>query len=364
MKILNLKIQDFRNLKSQELLFSPGTNFIIGNNAQGKTSLLEAIFYLARLKSFRTNKPTELKNWDTDQFVVEAKIADRISDNHFSISQSGKNREITLNQKKITSLVDYLGKIKLVCFAPENIEIVKGDPERRRQYLDRHLVDLDKQYLKLIVNYNRALKSKKLLLKDNQANPVNLAPWNKLLADYADKITKKRLKFIEELEKQLIKVYQEFASEDGEISLQLASKIKDQGYQTVAEINQHLNKIAPEEIKRRKAIFGPHLDDLQILINGQLARSFASQGQARSLTLALMFAVVDLIEADSDDSPLILLDDLDSELDPGRGERLFDFIFSKPRQVFISGTEIRKDVIDKSGDTSLFNVEGGIVSNR
>ncbi len=359
MIVEKLFLAGFRNLTEQEINFSTEVNLLIGNNAQGKTSLLEALYFLANCKSFRTSRNKDLIAWDAPGAFLKVVLQDRLTQQEIEINLTGSSRKILVNEKKITSLVDYLGVLRVICFAPENLSLVKGSPALRREFLDRHMVDVNPRFLNYLVKYNKALKNKNSLLKNRGANRVNIEAWNQILAELAEDIILQRIKFIHKIDLEAQAIHNEYGAKDGLLTLNYQSECAELPDFCKATIFQYLNDNFEKEVILKKSLLGPHLDDLEIKLNNQPARSFASQGQTRSIALSLKFAVVKMIEEEHQETPIILLDDLDSELDRERLALLYDFLLSKKRQIFISGTSLPESISQLGKNFTHFEISEG-----
>lgn len=344
MIIRKLFISGYRNLEKQELDFSENINFIIGKNAQGKTNFLEAIHLFSRVKSFRTSKNSDLINWSSDLAFLKGDFKNNLTNYQVELIVAKDKREIFLNSKAVNNIAEYLGNVRTVSFVPDNLSLVKGQPALRREFLDRHMVDLDNNFLATLVKYNKARASKAVLLKKDACQLREIEPWNELLAKLSAEIIQRREEFLKSLLEKSKTIYQEFVSGDGEFTLNINSNLYKDSIISADEILSKLNEEFPKEKVLRQAYYGIHRDDLLINLKNKKARTFASQGQIRTITLVLKLAVVELIEEKFQDSPILLLDDLDSELDRDRLSRLYDLLFSQSRQTFITGTEIRKNL--------------------
>lgn len=359
MIVKKLYLAGFRNLHEQEVSFSPDVNLLIGNNAQGKTSFLEALYFLANCKSFRTARNKDLISWNSSGAFLKLDLEDRLVSQEIEITLTSNSRKILVNHKSIKSLIDYLGVLKVICFAPENLSLVKGSPALRREFLDRHMVDINPRLIIPLVKYNQALKNKNSLLKNRQANRLNIEAWNQIIAELSEEIICQRIDFTKRLNEEAKIVHQQYGPKDGTLDLTYVSGcIEDNDY-SKDSIFRRLNENFEKEMIMKSSLIGPHRDDLEIKLNQQPARSFASQGQTRSLALSLKFAVVKMIEDEYQESPIILLDDLDSELDQERLTLLYDFLLSKNRQIFISGTSIPGSVQQLGKNFSHFEINKG-----
>lgn len=363
MIVQNLYLAGFRNLAEQEVNFSPEVNLLIGNNAQGKTSLLEALYFLANCKSFRTSRNKDLIAWNSPGAFLRVILQDRLVQQEIEINLTGSQRKILVNQKKITNLVDYLGVLKVICFAPENLSLVKGSPALRREFLDRHMVDINPKYISYLVKYNKALKNKNSLLKNRQANRLNIEAWNQILAELSEVIILERIRFINKINLEAQSIHQKYGPKDGLLTLDYQSECAELPDFCKEAIFKQLNENFEKEVIVKKSLIGPHRDDLEIKLGEQLARNFASQGQTRSIALSLKFAVVKMIEEEYQETPIILLDDLDSELDRERLTLLYDFLLGKNRQIFISGTALPERIQELGKTFTHLQIDAGIATN-
>lgn len=360
MYLESIKLYNFRNLVNTDLIFSAGLNFLVGNNGQGKTNLIEAINFLSTTKSFRTSKNSELISWQEKSFSIFGKVQRKVSDYELGISIEGKNKSQYLNSNKIASTKDYLGKLVCVCFTPTDLALVKGAPLLRRKFIDRHIVDLEPNLIESYMNFQRALKNKNILLKTNQANKANIDPWNQIIAQNSSIIVRARRDFVQALNRRIKQIHQKFSPNEEEINLELESDfLVENQILDANSIYQILTKNFDQEIKYKTSFGGSQKDDLAISIRSVDARAFASQGQTRSIVLSLKLAVIELIQEKYEDSPIILLDDVDSELDAERANRFFELVLSQKRQVIISGTKLSSFLENSKQEIKILQVESG-----
>lgn len=361
MYVENLKTYHIRNLQDSDLEFSRSVNFFSGLNGQGKTNIIESLSILSSGKSFRTSKLKEIVSWGEGEASLHARIIDERSnfiESSLGVIVRDGQRETYLNGDKVP-LVDYVGKLLCVTFSPTDIEIVKGSPAIRRRFIDRHSVDLYPALLKSIISYNNALKSKQAILKTRRASIRDIEPWNRVLSVEAAQIVKSRSAFIAELEGCAMSVYESFAETDGELSVSLKRSFSEEKEERIFEFL--MSKIS-NEIGAATAIYGPHRDDLEISISGNNSRLYASQGQSKSIVLALKLAAIEMLEKNRKTCPVVLLDDVDSELDKERFELLIKFILSSTRQVFITGTRPYLDSFEVPESPKIFKVSGGVIT--
>lgn len=294
------------------------------------------------LKSFRVRKTEELICWGKEAASVFADVQENDHVTNLGVSISPQGRRAFINQSKIESVGEFLRKLISVVFSPRDLALVKGGPQERRKFVDKHLVDLSISYFDDLLSYQKALKNKNAILKEGKASDKLLDAWDQVLAPLVVRISERRQAFVDELEDAAKTIYQSFSVEDGKIQLKLDALRgrREQNQCDIEGILKVFRHQRKKEILARTSLFGPHLDEIKISINGHDARSFASQGQARSIVLALKLAVIRIIERKLSVVPIVLLDDVDSELDQVRSNAFFDMLLREERQVFITGTEL------------------------
>ena len=330
-----IKLYNFRNFGELSTDFSTEANIIVGNNAEGKTNLIEAINTLSTTKSFRTSQLKELVRWGEGAMSVFANITIAGYQYEIGFSYQGGVKQHFINNEKVTAL-DFISKVCCVSFTPTDLLLIKGSPELRRKFIDRYMAD--QGLIKAMLEYNHALKNKNLLLRQEVVDEKMVSVWNEILARTVTLITNARLRFVEKLEKVVNDVHSCYGNE--KISLHLRNQFNIGKTETLTE-EEALKKYEEsleKEIQYQSSVIGSHKDDLLVFINGHDARHYASQGQTRSLVLSLKMAVIKILEDKRGDAPILLLDDVDSELDDTRSNAFFDFLLSNKRQVFVTGT--------------------------
>jgi len=335
----SLKSYHFRNLVDAPVQFSPGVNVIIGKNGQGKTSLLEAIHVLSLTKSFRTSLSKELLAWGEKEGALHAKVLSTNGEYEIGVSFQERSRTLYFNQQKVKTLSEYLGKLICVCFSPADLSLLQGAPSERRKFIDKHMVDLSPLFIENLVIHNRALQNKNKILKEGISDLSLLDPWNSLLIEQAVVIKRERIHFISRLQKKADEIHKKFCASDGDLTLELSSNYGTGDTVGLETIRSEYEKMRSREAAYGGCILGPQRDDIEIFLDGRPAKAFASQGQTRSIVLSLTLAVIELIEEKYQESPLVLLDDVNSELDLGRSEAFFDLVLRQKRQIFITGTD-------------------------
>ena len=366
MILKSVEIKNFRNLKNISLSFSPSVNIILGKNAQGKTNLLEAIWLLSGNKSFRGAQDKELFNFDEQSFFIGAEFLQNDETTEFKIgctNQNGKlKKKIFKNGKIYASQRALLGSVMMSVFSPDDLELIKSGPSVRRNYCDIILSSLFPSYYKTLSRYNRIVMQKNALLRD-EASDEQIEIWNGQLSVYAASVTKSRAEFIKRLLPFAQKYFYEMTSMKEELTVFYQSTITEDIEKDENEIaNEFLEKLNKNMFKEKAAgscLYGPHRDEISININSKEARSFASQGQQRSAVLALLLAKTELMRQHSGKAPIVLLDDVMSELDEGRQKYLLEKI--NDFQVFITCCQ---DEIFKSKENQTFIVNGGEILKK
>lgn len=360
MHLQRLYVSGFRNLREQEFYPSPGLNLIIGDNGQGKTNILEAIYLLSLTKSFRTPNKSDFIKWGESRASIFGEISSKGAIKTLGVLFEGDKKVLELNGDKITALSRYIGNFITVTFSPLDLGIVRGSGSTRRRFLDKHIVDRNHNRLEALLSYQRALTHKQKLLKSLTPSSSELSPWNKLIAREGASIARERREFCGALLIKAKAIHQGLAPEDPPLGLSIASSIKDPETRENEELFfEFLEQSSKKEILARSALYGPHRDDLTILLGASEAKPFASQGQARTIVIALKLGILSLIEEKKDgDSPVVLLDDVESELDMGRREKLLELVSGqKGRQVIITGTD--RSTLKAA---SQFTVQEGVIS--
>ncbi|MDR3215713.1 MAG: DNA replication/repair protein RecF [Bacilli bacterium] len=349
----NLKLINFRNIDFQELFFCERINLFIGNNAQGKTNLLEALYLLSFTKSFKTNNLKELINFKANNFFLEGKLSenDFIHDITFFFE---KNKEINLDNNKITKLKSIFGLINIVLFVPEDLFLIKGSPSNRRKLLDIELSKIDQLYLDALANYYYVLKQRNIYLKRDNIDNNMLDVFDKQLIKYGLIIYELRTNFINEINALVNKYYLSIANDEKDVLIKYHSS-----FSLDNSINSNLFfNSRNKDIQLHQTNNGIHRDDIIFYLNGNNASEFASQGEQRSIVLSLKLALLEYIYLKTNNYPIFLLDDVLSELDNNRQENLIRKL-NNNIQTFITCTSlhgINKEFIRNS---YLFKVNNG-----
>ncbi len=375
MKIKSLKLLYFRNYLSTNIEVHPSLNVLVGNNANGKTNIIESIFCLALGKSYRTKSDSECIMFGETATAMSCIVNknDRELDIMLGINNKGKSAKIAGIKK--TKLTDFVGELNVVLFSPEDLQIVKGSPALRREFMNREFYQFSRIYHKYYLMYQHLLKQRNSYLKDMRKNPkdeISLAYLETLtsqLAKVALYITKERVSFVQDISKLTYKNMLNISNGQEILKIKYKSSVLDA--LNIAEINdesfteENLTKVMMkksfDDIMRGSTKIGPQHDDIEFYINDLDAKMYASQGQQRSIVLSLKLAEINYLKEKTGTYPVLLLDDVLSELDKNRQLKLLDAI-NENVQTFIttpSISDIKEDLLKKA---KVFKIEDGNIS--
>lgn len=352
MKIINLTIKNFRNYSENYFEFNEKSNIIYGFNGDGKTNLLESIYFLALAKSFKSNKNAELINFNSNFFEIECNFLKNNRNYNIKIIYKNDNKyEVYINKIKYKSKNNLLGLLKVVVFSPDDLYLVKDSAEIRRKFLNETLILFRPKYIKLLSDYNKFLKNKSYILKNDEYNEL-LIDYNEKLAEIGAEIAFIRANFLKLLCEETSLIYSELIDNE-KFNLKYLTKLSNPSVsieQNKEEFLKLFQIYKQNEIKSKNCLIGIHREDILFEINDNNARNFASQGQTRSIVLCLKLAVRELLIKDTKSTPILLLDDVLSELD----EKRQDFVLKKIEkgQIFITSPY----KIEKNIDANFFNI--------
>ena len=324
LKIKQLKLKNFRNYDLLDLEFDSSTNIFYGDNAQGKTNILESIYLCGTTKSHRGTKDRDLIKFGQDEAHIEV-IIDK-NDVPFQIDMHLKKNSpkgIAINKIPIKRASELFGIINIVFFSPEDLNIIKNGPSERRKFIDLELAQLDKVYLSDLSNYNRIVNQRNKLLKDVYDRKELLEMldiWDIQLINYGNKIIKRRKIFIEQMNEILENIHEKLTG--GKEKLKIFYEPSNGNY----DLEQAILKNREKDIKIKSTSVGPHRDDICFMSDGIDIRKFGSQGQQRTAALSLKLSEIELVKKIINDTPILLLDDVLSELDKNRQNYLLDSI--------------------------------------
>ncbi|MBT0665069.1 DNA replication/repair protein RecF [Geobacter pelophilus] len=361
--ILNkLSVQSFRNLETASFEFGNGFNIFCGDNAQGKTNILESIYLLGTLKSFRMAKNCDLINWEKQFSLVKGVTCEEGLVREVALLLDRTSKKVRVDQKNVVRVADFFGILTVVLFAPEELTMVRGAPESRRRYLDRAIFAGDMIYLTRHHEYLRILKQRNSLLKSGDTS--SLEPWSEQLAVSGAHIVTSRISYLSMIDKHLKETFREISGTADEAGIEYHSgnsRYTDDFTDNVNIISTALNKLKEQEIVQRTTLIGPHRDDVFFSLNGKPLKTSGSQGQQRCFILALKMAEIELLRKSRSVSPVLLLDDMTSELDSQRTSNLLQFLADRNMQVFVTTTSMDNLKMFNNNSMRLFHVKRGTV---
>lgn len=343
MKVDRIVLNNYRNYANLAIDFDGGLNVFIGRNAQGKTNILEAVYLGAMGKSHRTSQDDELVNWDQDASSVEIFFNRQGVGNRIKLKFARDQRkEILLNDFPIKPR-DLIGSLNAVLFSPEDLWLVKGAPVQRRHFLDIEISQASPLYYRQLLQYNRIIAQRNNLLKkikEKTASVSLLASWDDQLADSAAVIVSKRLEALKKLSMLANLMHRRLTAskENFSIAYRQASEEQADLGDLAGWFRKKLTQTRNIDILRGSTSIGPHRDDLILTVNNRDLRSFGSQGQQRTGILALKLSELEFLKSETGEYPVLLLDDVMSELDGQRREQLLNFIRDRI-QTFITATD-------------------------
>jgi len=363
MLLASTEATNFRNLTGR-IEWGPRLNIIYGNNGQGKTNWLEAIYLLARTKSFRTQRLQEAIKFGEDLAIVRGTVTTGIDlERELQVSLQNNTKTILVNAKRET-LTRYLTQLQVFSFTAADLDVVRGMPEARRRFIDRGVSSLRPAYLRTIADYNKVIKQKNRVLQLANEGEFTLekaedllGPWNDQLIRLGGLIHQAREEYVASLngalERQLF--------ERRDVTTRYVSSLEDKGdlsdYESVLRTRMALR--LPAEVSAGHALVGPHRDDLEILLDGREIRVYGSSGQQRSALLLLDLAAISLYNSSANDHPVFIIDDVDAELDERRIRHLLEYLENRT-QTFIT-TSKRSHVEGFFSRANVYEIEEGIV---
>ena len=373
MYLQHIHLINYRNYENQQLNLNRGINVLIGSNGQGKTNLLESIYYLAAGNNFRGNKDIELIQWDQPYLRLIGQMKKDDSERCYEMEvyiDKEKNKQLKINGVKYKSMSELHNYLRVVLFSPDDLKIVKGSPAERRRYLDVCMSQQDKSYYRLIRDYDRIVQQRNNLLKELQykkENKAQLEVWNQYLIEYGSQIIYKRLQYLKMLVPMARKVQQALTCETERFSVTYHCSMGAIGDFSVEQIKNVFQTILAqkqgEEIARGTTLWGPHRDDLIFYLNGMDLKKYGSQGQQRTGILSLKMAELQTFYKLHGEYPLLLLDDVMSELDDARRQFLMKMVKKYQIQTIITGANIEL-LTDEMAENEIFWVQEGKIITK
>jgi len=345
MIVERLELSDYRNYESLSVSFDPGTNLIYGNNAQGKTNLLEAVFECATARSHRGSKDREVIRFGREEGHIRLQAEKNSRPVRIDLHlRKNKPKGAAIDGVPVRKVSELFGVLQVVFFSPEDLKIIKNSPQERRRFIDEELCQLDRVYTSRLISYNKALLQRNNLLKDPKNDSefqLLLDVLDEQLVTYGKDVMKERKAFIREMDELTAGIHHELTGGKERLHLIYAPSVSPE------QMEEKLFLARDMDIRLGSTSVGPHRDDMEFELDGIDARKFGSQGQQRTAALSLKMAEIELVRQKTNDTPILLLDDVLSELDSERQERLLRSI--KGVQTFLTCTGL-DDFVERSMD--------------
>jgi DNA replication and repair protein RecF len=358
MVIKSLELENYRNYESLALQFDKGTNILYGDNAQGKTNILEAIYVAATTKSHKGNKDKEIVRFQKEEAHIRTYLEKDGSEIRMDMHlRKNKSKGIAIDGQKIKKAADLLGLCYVVFFSPEDLGIVKNGPSERRRFVDMELSQLDSFYLYNLNHYHKIMDQRNRLLKDLFLRPQlrdMLSIWDAQLVSFGTKIMERRKIFVEQLNEIIAETHKKLSGGKERLRMGYEPDVEEEQFEKKLETSQE------KDMKLKMTTAGPHRDDFCFSIEGVDIRKYGSQGQQRTAALSLKLSEIELMKKTSGDSPILLLDDVLSELDAGRQNHLLNYIGKV--QTIITCTGLEEFVNNRFEINKIFQVTNGRVS--
>lgn len=345
-----------------------------GDNGQGKTNLLETIYVVGALRSFRTPRLADLVAFGGDRAYIGARIQRGGLERIYELVQRTSGRQVRLDGKAVRPISKYFGDFNVVLFAPEDLQVPRGSPAERRRFLDRAVFNRAPRYLVEVQAYEKVVKNRNALLREIGAGKRSLRQAGDLLAVFDQKLAELggrliaiRMRFLDEMRPRFHSAFEAITQTGLAVDAVYSPAVALEGVPAsprdlAAALAAHVAEQRPRDLARGTSSVGPHRDDLTFQLDGHPAAAFASQGQLRALVLAWKTAEMELLAETHGEEPVLLLDDVSSELDATRNEYLFEFLKRRPTQCFITTTHPRHVLL--SSERVDYRVEGGLVSRQ
>ena len=360
MIIKSIELQNFRNYEDLNISFDEGTNIFYGDNAQGKTNILEAAYISGTTKSHKCSKDKEMIRFGEQEAHIRTVVVKKEKEYQIDMHlKHNRSKGIAINKVPIKKASELFGILNMVFFSPEDLNIIKNGPAERRRFLDSELCQLDKIYLSDLTTYNKILNQRNKLLKDMVYRPDlkdTLPVWDMQLVETGRKIIRRRKQFVDELNEIVHDIHYRISGEKEDLLLQYEPSIEDIFFE------DELSRVKERDMRQCMTSVGPHRDDLLFSIGEVDIRKFGSQGQQRTSALSLKLSEIELVKRSIHDTPVLLLDDVLSELDSNRQNYLLNSIHDT--QTLITCTGLDEFVKNRFQINKIFKVVHGTVEER
>ncbi len=369
MQINKITLKNFRNYDQLELDVSDGTHIISGMNAQGKSNFIEAIYYSAFSRSFRKAKDRELIKHGEDFFDIKIDFTSNYRAENISINlDKNLKKRIKINEVPVRKMAEFIGKLKIACFTPEDLYLISGSPSERRRFLNRDLSQIYPTYFRNIIDYHIVLNQRNSAIKQykyNQRDINTISMWDDKLAELSKKIIEKRVFHIKKMNQISSLLHNNLSGKKEKLKIEYKGIFNSKNNQKYDKIDFGIKALLKEnldnDIKYGYTTIGVHKDDFDIFINDREAKKFASQGQKKLAALAIKLSQIEMIKDITGEVPIVLLDDVSSELDEERRLFLLDYITGF--QSFMTTTDI--DIFENKKDSFRnITVSNGILKEE
>jgi len=361
MQILDMNIVNFRNLKDKHLEFDRRFNLFLGKNGQGKTSILEAIYFTVTGKSFRTKKNKEMIKYGFHKMGSFVNYEDRIALKSISVKTDESKKVYSYNRKKI-KYGEFLGKLNIISFIPEDIELIVGSPSIRRSFFDYEIAQADPEYYRYLKSVSKLLKFRNKYLKARNTRDPMFEIYNLEFIKYASLVIKKRVDYVKNVSRLLSLNYRKLFDGEKELTLGYKSFLGELRSPTLEEIEGKIKKtyekVKDRELRYGYSLIGPQRDDFLFLLDTKEAKSYSSQGEKKSIVFALKISEIDMIIKEKKETPIFIIDDISSYFDSIRKENILKYFKKREIQLFISSTS------DLEIDAKRFYVYRGEISDE
>lgn len=371
MKLERLQLKDYRNYVDLTLDFSHSLNIFLGENAQGKTNILESIYVLALTKSHRTSNEKDFIRWGQDFAKIKGFVERKQQHTELEIVISSKGRKTKINTLEQRKLSDYIGSLNVILFAPEDLALVKGAPQGRRKFIDMEIGQVNPHYLYQLSQYQQLLKQRNQYLKKvaetKQLDQLFLDVLSEQLATSGSQVLFFRYQFLQKLERWAQEIHDQISHQKEQLTLEYEPSLAIQVEDSQEKIQQifltTLKENQERDLRRQTTSVGPHRDDLQFLVNEQNVQKFGSQGQQRTTALSVKLAEIELVKEEIGEYPILLLDDVMSELDDDRQMQLLTAIEGKV-QTFLTTTSLEHIENKMKNKPEIFYVSQGTIERK
>ncbi len=356
MEILEINYINFRNLIDGSVKFFPKLNLFFGKNGQGKTSLLEAVYFNATGKSFRTSKASEMMKYGVKRTGVYIVYRDNIGEKTLTVKFNDNKKEYYYNNKKVP-YDEFYGKLNVVTYIPEDIVLITGSPSIRRTFFDGEIAQTNSEYFQDLKNYNKLLKIRNKYLKEERTKDTEYLVYEDEFIKYGAKVIEKRLEYVQKISIILNLNYRKLFDNKKELSLSYECHLGNIKKLSLKEIEKLLREKIKKNFSQEKrygfSLCGPQKDDFLFILNGHEAKSTASQGEKKSIIFSLKLSEIDMVIREKKENPVLIIDDISSYFDSNRKESILNYLEKRNIQVLVSSTG------DLGIDSNDFYVEGG-----